>query len=69
MDDHFYCCRVWYDAKAARSRMKFLTMSGGWTNRLEDAQSFASRDSARLRLRKRSASILTGAEIKASNYL
>lgn len=64
----FYIMRVWFDALQRRSRGKFLTMSGGWTNDLGQAQEFAGRESARRTLHNRSGSIFTEEEIREGRY-
>ena len=67
--DSFFVCRVCFDSKQSRSRLKFLTMNGGWTLNVSAAQEFKSRDSATATLRKRSGSIFDGPTIRQAGYL
>lgn len=67
--DSFFVCRVCFDCKRSRSRLRFLTMSGGWTTNISSAQEFKSRQSATSTLRKRPGSIFDGPTIRQSGYL
>jgi len=68
MSEKFFICRCWLDRSIGKSRFKYITDVGGWTNTFDDACGFDSREAAQERLNGRNGSIWPGSELKASAY-